>query len=122
MRKLSLILLGIATIVACSTNQTETIKDKHPSEVISEFNIVNNGNVAFNDFFKNKTMRLDYFHTGNSETEYFAVDKILSDGEWNGSTTTLIDELELGYFFFEVIDQESKTLLFSRGYASIFGE
>ena len=36
--------------------------------------------------------------------------------------STLIDELELGYYFLEVIDQESKTLLYSRGFSSIFGE
>ncbi|NOQ26778.1 MAG: peptidase M64 [Bacteroidales bacterium] len=122
MKKLILSLLGLAFLFACTPNQTETIKEKHQSEVITEINVVNNGNVTFADFFKNKTMRLDYFHTGNSETEHFAVDKILSDGEWYGSKKILIDELELGYFFLEVIDQESKTLLYSRGFSSIFGE
>ncbi len=120
MRKLLSLLLSIAVLAACTPSQPE--QAKHASEEITEINVVNKGNVAFDDFFKNKTMRLDYFHTGNSKTEHFAVDKILSDGEWYGSTKTLIDELELGYFFFEVIDQESKTLLYSRGYASIFGE
>jgi len=122
MKKILTLLLGIAVLVACTPNQPEQVKEKHPSEVVTEINIVNNGNVNFDDFFTNKTMRLDYFHTGNSETEHFATDKILSDGEWYGSLTKLIDELELGYFFLEVIDQETKTLLYSRGFASIFGE
>lgn len=120
MKKLISLLLGVIVLFACTTSQPE--QTKHTSEEIAEINVVNKGNVTFDDFFKNKTMRLDYFHTGNSETEHFAVDKIISDGEWYGSTKTLIDELELGYFFFEVIDQESKTLLYSRGYANIFGE
>ncbi len=120
MKKLISVLLGVIVFFACTTSQPE--QTKHASEEIAEINVVNNGNVVFNDFFKNKTMRLDYFHTGNSETEHFAVDKIISDREWYGSTKTLIDELELGLYFYEVIDQETKTLLYSRGYASIFGE
>ncbi|MBI9053523.1 MAG: hypothetical protein JEY96_06875 [Bacteroidales bacterium] len=120
MKKILSILMGASILFACTQVQTE--QTKHASEKIEIVNVVNNGNVNFNDFFENKTMRLDYFHNGNSETENFAVDKILSDGDWYGSTKTLIDELELGLYFYEVIDQESKTLIYSRGYASIFGE
>lgn len=122
MKKLILLLLGVTLFAACTPSNTEQVTQKHASEVVAEINVVNNGNVSFANFFTNKTMRLDYFHTGNSETEHFAADKILSDGEWYGSKKTLIDELELGYFFLEVIDQESKTLLYSRGFSSIFGE
>jgi hypothetical protein len=67
-------------------------------------------------------MRFDFFHTGNSQTEYFAIDKILSDGPWSGSFNILIDELKLGPYFFQVVDKESNKLLFSRGFANIFGE
>lgn len=120
MKRFLTLLLGIAILFACTPNQPEQVK--HASEEIAEINVVNQGNIAFNDFFQNKTMRFDYFHTGNSETEHFAVDKIISDGEWYGSTKVLIDKLELGLYFYEVIDQETKTLLYSRGFASIFGE
>ena len=122
MKKILFILLGITFLFACTPSQTEQVKEKHQSEVIAEINVVNSRNINFDDFFLNKTMRLDYYHTGNSETEHFAADKILSDGEWYGSLTTLIDELELGYYLLEVIDQETKTLLYSRGFSSIFGE
>ena len=120
MRRYLSLLLGLAILFACTPSQTE--QNETGNNTLMKINVVNKGNVAFNDFFKNKTMRLDYFHTGNSETEHFAVDKIISDGLWAGSTKTLIDELELGLYFYEVIDQKSKTLLYSRGYASIFGE
>lgn len=124
MKKSILLIITIALFFACSEErniESNETTDNILTE-IETIDVVNKGNVAFEEFFKNKTMRLDYFHTGNSDTEHFAADKILSDGEWYGSTKVLIDELELGYFFFEVIDQESKTLLYSRGYASIFGE
>ncbi len=122
MKKILPLILGLAALFACTPVQNEQTKEKHASEVIEKIEIVNNGNVNFDDYFKNKTMRLDYYHTGNSETEHFATDKVLSDGKWYGSKTLLVDELELGYFFLEVIDQETKTLIYSRGFSSIFGE
>lgn len=80
------------------------------------------GNVNFGDYFKDKTMRLDYFHSGNASEEHFAVDRILSDGIWPGSKTILLDDLNLGPYQFDVFDKKSGTLLYSRGFASIYGE
>jgi hypothetical protein len=79
-------------------------------------------NVNFKDHFEDKTMRIDYFHSGNASEEHFAVDRILSDGIWPGSKTILVDELNLGPYRFDVFDKESETLLYSRGFASIYGE
>lgn len=84
--------------------------------------VLGSGNVTFNDYFKDKTMRLDYFHSGNASEEHFAVDRILSDGIWPGSKTILLDNLNLGPYQFDVIDKKSGTLLYSRGFASIYGE
>ena len=76
----------------------------------------------YKSFFENKTMRMDYFHSGNSAEEHFAVDRVLNDGPWAGSKTKVLDDLKLGLYFFEVYDQSSGQLIYSRGYASIFGE
>jgi hypothetical protein len=95
---------------------TEKVAEKSFSQT------VNNGNVNFDKYFEDKTMRFDYFHTGTSSEEHFSPDEFLSDGIWPGSKTKLIDELELGLYFFEILDSESNTLLYSRGFASIFGE
>ena len=78
--------------------------------------------VVFNDYFKDTPPRLDYFHTGNSAEKIFAVDCLLSDGPWPGNTTHLLDELILGTYFFEVEDTTTEGIIFSRGFASIFGE
>jgi hypothetical protein len=80
------------------------------------------GKVAFDNFFLDKTMRLDYYHTGSASEDHFATDQVVSDGIWPGSKTQLIDRLGLGQYFFEVVDSETKTLLYSRGFSSIFGE
>ncbi len=78
--------------------------------------------INFKDYFENKTMRVDYFHTGTADEEHFAVDRILNDGDWAGSKMKLIDNLNLGLYFFEVLDLESSKLLYSEGFSSIFGE
>ena len=120
MKKIIPILLVLAIFFACNKVQKEQPKENEKK--VKEIEYLIKENLEFSEFFKNKTMRVDYFHTGNSETEHFAVDKIVSDDAWAGSTTQLIDNLELGLYFFEIIDQETKTLLYSRGFASIFGE
>jgi hypothetical protein len=76
----------------------------------------------YKEFFENKTMRVDYFHSGTATEEYFALDRILNDGPWSGSKTQLTDNLNLGLYFFEVQDVVSSQLLYSRGFASVFGE
>ncbi len=87
-----------------------------------EIAVVDNGNVPFGDYFLDKTMRVDFFHSGTAAEEKFAADRILSDGPWPGSRTILIDRLQRGPYLFEVIEKATGVLLFSRGFASIFGE
>jgi hypothetical protein len=78
--------------------------------------------VNYDQYFTNQTMRVDYFHTGTATEEHFSIDRILNDGAWAGSRTILKDGLNRGLYFFKVEDTLSKKLLYSRGYASIFGE
>jgi hypothetical protein len=80
------------------------------------------GKVAFENFFLDKTMRLDLYHTGNATEEHFTTDQVVSDGIWPGSKTQLVDRLGRGQYFFEVLDSETKTPIYSRGFSSIFGE
>lgn len=77
---------------------------------------------AFSENFKDKTMRLDYYHTGTATEEHFAFDEIVADGPWAGPTTKLADTLKLGKYFFEVRDGETGEPLYSHGYSSIYGE
>ncbi len=76
----------------------------------------------FQKYFLDKTMRFDFFHTGNANKEHFAFDQIVSDGIWAGSTTQLTDDLQLGKYFFKVVDKTSGKTIYSRGFASIYGE
>ena len=79
-------------------------------------------NINFKDYFENKTMRVDYFHSGTASEEHFSIDRILNDGPWSGSKTLLIDNLNFGLYFFVILDLTSGKILYNRGFASIFGE
>lgn len=70
-----------------------------------------------------QTMRLDYFHTGTSKTEVFSVDRIVIEPlPWPGDLSKSIDNTDSGKYFFEVREQKGGRVLYSRGFASIFGE
>ena len=78
---------------------------------------------TFDDLFVDKTMRVDYFHTSTPRgDEIIALDRIVSDGPWPGSRTQLIDTSNLGKYYFEVIDRDNNQVIYSRGFASVFGE
>jgi hypothetical protein len=70
-----------------------------------------------------RTLRVDYYHTGNATSETFSLDRlVLEPLEWPGHPARAIDETNLGKYLFEVRDRATNRLLFSRGFASIFGE
>jgi hypothetical protein len=68
------------------------------------------------------TMRLDYFHTGTATTEHFALDALALEGAWPGRLDRAIDDTNLGKYLFEVCDHATGRLLYSRGFASVYGE
>lgn len=82
----------------------------------------NSSDVNFEKYFSDNTMRIDYFHSGTSSEEHFSLDRIINDGLWAGSRTILIDALNRGLYFFKVTDTLTGQLIYSRGFASIFGE
>src|SRR6266850_1270492 len=79
--------------------------------------------LAYPVFGAPQTMRLDYYHMGNSSKELFSVDRVVIEPlSWPGDASKSIDNTNLGKYFFEVRDQETKRVLYSRGFASIYGE
>ncbi|HEX8170224.1 MAG TPA: M64 family metallopeptidase [Thermoanaerobaculia bacterium] len=78
---------------------------------------------TFDELFTDQTMRVDYFHTSTPKgDEILALDQVVNDGAWPGSRTMLIDRSNLGKYYFEVIDRETNQSVYSRGFASVYGE
>src|SRR5882724_4293410 len=70
-----------------------------------------------------QTMRLDYYHTGGHQQELFSVDRVVIEPlPWPGDPSRAIDDTNLGKYFFEVRDWQTKRVLYARGFASIYGE
>jgi IgA Peptidase M64/Peptidase M64 N-terminus len=70
-----------------------------------------------------RTMRVDYFHAGTSKEEHFSLDRVVVEPlEWPGHPGRPIDDTNLGKYLFEVVDRATNRVLYSRGFASIFGE
>ena len=70
-----------------------------------------------------RTMRVDYYHTGNAKTEMFSLDRVVIEPlPWPGNPNHPIDDTNLGKYYFEVRDRATNRILYSRGFASIYGE
>ncbi len=70
-----------------------------------------------------RTMRVDYVHTGNASQEQFALDRVVVEPlEWPGNPFRPLDDTNLGKYFFEVVDRGSNRVVYSRGFASVYGE
>ena len=78
---------------------------------------------SLHSFAAPRTMRVDYYHAGNSHDEWFTLDRtVLEPLEWPGNPDKAIDESKLGNYLFEVREQASGKLLYSRGFSSVFAE
>jgi len=76
----------------------------------------------FSKYFSEGSLRFDYYHTGNSSMEMMSNDEILHEPYWGGSKVNLIDTFDYGNYKFEVYDSLSNTLVYSRGFSSLFAE
>lgn len=76
----------------------------------------------FNTWFYNKTMRFDYYHAGNAESESIYFDEVLEEPYYAGSKTSLIDDFGYGNYRFRVIDKATGTLIYQKGYGTLMNE
>ncbi len=78
--------------------------------------------IKFEDYFESKTLRFDYFHTGDANSEMISFDEIIEEPYWGGSKKNLIDSFEYGAYLFKVWNKDKSKVLYSRGFSSLFRE
>lgn len=78
--------------------------------------------INFDQFFMNKTMRIDYYHVGDANEEFVTIDHIYQQGEWAGNPKRLIDLFDYGRYFIKIHDSNTNQLIYSKGFDSYFGE
>jgi len=83
---------------------------------------VQQAQAQFGKYFEEKSLRLDYYHCGNAETEKYFFDELIQEPYWGGSETNLIDTKAYGAHFVEVRTADTNELIYSRGFGSLFDE
>lgn len=85
------------------------------------FAISLNAQNNFSKYFNNKTLRLDFYHTGNANHETISFDELIEEPFWGGSQTNLIDTFYFGNYYLKVFSKKGK-LIYSRGFSTLFKE
>lgn len=78
--------------------------------------------LAFDDYFTDRTMRFDFMLAGNSVTTKVFPVSFREEPIWGGSLTNLTDKFNYGSFKYEVFDAASDTLIYSRGFCTLYQE
>ena len=77
---------------------------------------------GFDSFFIDKTLRINYLHTGNETEESFKAKYLYDDGPWYGRTKNMTNPYHLGDYFYELRDVESDQVIYSDGVSTYFSQ
>jgi hypothetical protein len=78
--------------------------------------------IDFNKYFRNESMRFDFLLGGNSNEEKVYPEQIKKEPYWAGSKKNLADPFNYGNYRFRIFDVKSDSLLFSKGFSTLFEE
>ena len=70
-----------------------------------------------------RTMRIDFYHSGNHESEIFSLDRVVVEPlPWTGNMHRPVDKTLRGKYLFEIVDPDTGAVAWSRSFSSIYGE
>jgi hypothetical protein len=78
--------------------------------------------IDFNKYFRNESMRFDFLLGGNSNEEKVYPEQIKKEPYWAGSKKNLAEPFNYGNYRFRIFDVKSDSLLFSKGFSTLFEE
>ena len=78
--------------------------------------------IDFDTYFEHKTLRVDYLLGGNAKEQSVFLQNIKKEPYWGGTTVNMLDTFNYGNFRFQLVDKASGTLIYSRGFGSLFQE
>ena len=78
--------------------------------------------INFDDYFINKTLRVDYTIAGNSETRFVSLEQLVQEGAWSGPRKNVLNSLKYGLMQYKVYDSVSNKLIYSKGFNNLFVE
>ena len=78
--------------------------------------------INFDDYFLDKSLRIDYYHFGDAENDSYAIDELIKEPYWGGSKKNLLDIFNYGKYLIKVFDAGSDSLIFSKTFSTLFSE
>ena len=76
----------------------------------------------YDDYFMNKSLRFDFLLGGNHDEVFVYPAAIKQEPYWAGNKNKLIDPFDYGTYRFRVFDLNSDSLIFTKGFCTIFQE
>jgi hypothetical protein len=76
----------------------------------------------FDQYFYKTTLRFDFLLAGNATETAIYPQQMKQEPFWAGPVENLIDTFNYGTYRFRVLDADSRKLLFSRGFSTLFQE
>ncbi len=77
---------------------------------------------AFGDRFLDRTLWADCSFMGNAEEVHVSLDHLVEGGPWAGPLSGLALPPENGRYAFQIVDADTKELLFAQGFDCLLGE
>ncbi|MCK5729997.1 MAG: peptidase M64 [Draconibacterium sp.] len=90
--------------------------------IILIFPIFTFAQIDYNKYFDNKSLRFDFLLGGNNKNVTVYPEQIKQEPYWAGSKTNLTDPFNYGTYRFRVFDLKSDSLIFSKGFSTLFQE
>ena len=87
--------------------------------ILSSLQVLASG---YNQYFENRTLRIDYMHAGDAMTESYFIDELKTEPFWGGTHENFIDTILYGQYMFKAFDIATNTLIYSHGYSTLFVE
>lgn len=96
---------------------------RHIFVIIFSFLLSSNGIAqSFNDYFTNKTLRLDYIFSGDAEKEYISLNNLSQLPQWSGRRNNLSGIVCAGNGQIKIYDAQSEQLIYMDAFSTLFYE
>lgn len=76
----------------------------------------------FEDSFTEKSLRIDFALNGNKDSQSAAIERLREEPVWGGPRKNLVDTFRYGGYYINVYDAASDSLLYARGFNTLFEE
>jgi len=84
--------------------------------------VFTNARVDFQKYFKEKSFRFDFLLGGDNKEVTVFPRQMKQEPFWAGTKTNLIDPFNYGSYRFRIFDVKSDSLIFSKGFSTLFQE